>query len=155
MPHYTKDRGFTRARRMGRDEGEEELHQMLDDPDVTAGELIAALIEHCPQDREEELHGALQELAADRRGHRAWARDRLERRALDRGLRRHRPPAGRDFGPENLTQPGSSHSIEEFFPTSSHDWRPRTASDMAFDAARRSPRPLTRLLANMHRIERF
>ena len=34
---------FTRARRLGRDQqeaGTEELHEMLDDPSVTAGELM-------------------------------------------------------------------------------------------------------------------
>ena len=43
---YTRDSGFTRARRLGRDEeeGREEIREMLDDPEVTAGELIAALV---------------------------------------------------------------------------------------------------------------
>jgi hypothetical protein len=163
MAHYTRDRGFNRARRMGRDqeEGLEELHEMLDDPNVTAGELLAALIEHAPPDKEEDLHNALREMGEDRRGYRSWAKDRLERRALDRGMRRHRPPAGRDFGPENLTQSGSSRPVEEFFATSSHgsgssnDWRPRSAADMAYDRALRSPRVLDRVLAGMRRIERF
>jgi hypothetical protein len=141
MAHYTRDRSFSRARRMGRDEeeGREELNSMLGDPDVSAGELIAALIEHCPEDKEVDLHNALKELSEDRRGPRAWARDRLERRALDRGLRRNSRPLGgrdrgygRDFGPENLSAPSSSHPIEEFrtqrdreFDREAADWRPR------------------------------
>jgi hypothetical protein len=155
---YTRDRGFTRARRMGRDaeeEGLEELREMIGDPDVSAGELIAALIEHCPEHKQEDLHNALKEMSEDRRGPRSWAKDRLERRALDRGLRRYSRPAGRDLGPENLTAPGPSHPLEREFDRDTNDWRPRGARDMAFDKARRSPRALDRLLANARRIERF
>jgi hypothetical protein len=43
---YTRDRGFTRARRLGRDEEDrsEQLREMLDDPDLDFGDLIAAAL---------------------------------------------------------------------------------------------------------------
>jgi len=60
MAEFTRDRGFTRAGRLGRDEeaGREEIREMLADPDVSAGELVAALIEHCPEEQSEELHNS-------------------------------------------------------------------------------------------------
>ena len=62
---------FTKARRLGRDQEEEgraELHDMLDDPEVSAGEMLAALVEHCPEDEREGVVAALRELTEDRRG---------------------------------------------------------------------------------------
>ena len=110
---------------------------MIDDPDTTAGELIAALVEHCPEDQQEDLHHALREISEDRRGPRRWARDRLELRRYSKDARHrsHYRRMGRDFGPENLTEPGPSRSIEEF--RDANDARPvRRAMDsskMAFD----------------------
>lgn len=63
--HFTPDRGFTRARRMGRDaeeEGIEELREMLNDADLDLGDLIAAAIEHSPDDKQEGMYDALREL---------------------------------------------------------------------------------------------
>jgi hypothetical protein len=40
---YTRDRGYTRARRMGRDEEEgAELREMLDDPDLDPADMLGA-----------------------------------------------------------------------------------------------------------------
>jgi len=101
---------------------------MLDDPDVDAGQLIAALIEHCPDDQRESLHEALNELGEDRRAGRparAWARDRLQRRQIGKDARA-RSARGRrgaaDDPPEFVGMPktggsmveGSSHPIERF-----------------------------------------
>ena len=133
MPRFTKARSFG-GRDQEEEAGREEIRQMLDDPDVEAGELIAALVEHCPEDQREGVVAALRELTEDRRGPRAWARDKLEMRRLSRDARRHGRDRrmGRDFGPENLTEPGSASPIEEFRPEGDR----RTAMDssrMAFD----------------------
>ena len=88
---FTRDRGYTRSRRMGRDEeGGEELREMLSDQDASPSEMLAALIQYAPEDRQEELYQALNELASDRRGAHAWAADRLERRRLGRDMRERR-----------------------------------------------------------------
>jgi hypothetical protein len=85
---------FTRARRMGRDEEEadnlQEIKDMLSDGDLDYGDLIAAAVEYCPENRREELHRALGEMGEDSRqgrSHRSWARDRLERRRLGHDVR--------------------------------------------------------------------
>jgi hypothetical protein len=71
---------FTRARRPGRDEeGSEQLREMLDDPDLDFGDLIAVAIEHAPEDRQEDLYEALRQIGEGRRGPRSWARDRRHR----------------------------------------------------------------------------
>jgi hypothetical protein len=131
---------FTKAkdtRRLGRDqeEGLEELHEMLDDPEVSAGELIAALIELCPPEKEEELHGALREMGEDRRrGPRGWARDKLERRRLGKDARRGRDRRmGRDLSAEELTAGSLSRSIEEFDRSDNRDSY-ATVHDMVMDA---------------------
>ena len=129
---------FTKARSFGRDQeeeaGREELREMINDRDTTAGELLACLFEHCPPDEREDLHAALRELTEDRRGPRSWARDRLELRHHVRDAQRHGRDRrmGRDFGEENMTEPASARPIEEFRPEGDR----RTAMDssrMAFD----------------------
>jgi hypothetical protein len=133
MPRYTHVRD---TRRFGcdqeadREDLRRDLRDVLDDPDTDYGDLHAILCKHFP----EEAGQVHREVSEDRRGVHAWAKDRRERRRLskDMGMRRDRR-LGRDFGPENLTEPGPSRSIEEFE-------RTRTASDMAMDArARRNP----------------
>jgi hypothetical protein len=108
---------FTRPRRFGKDEeASEQLRQMLDDPDINIADLVAAAVEHCPDDQQEELHRALRELSEDRRGPHAWSADRLEMRRLSKDMRDRRARdrrLGRDFGPENLTGRGSD-PIENF-----------------------------------------
>jgi len=159
---FTKARslGDTRGvRRMGCDEeeGREEIREMLDDPDVSAGEVIAALIKHCPEEQAEDLHHSLREMSADSRGHRAWARDKLERRRYTKDARRHGRDRrmGRDFGTENLTD-NTSPRIEEFGSERDRGWEQgedrRGAMDMAFDGSTRS---LDRLFANAARIQKF
>jgi hypothetical protein len=83
---------FRTARRFGFDEADrsEELRKMLDDPELDAGDLVAALIEHVPEDKMEDLYQSLGELGQDRRGPRSWARDRLERRAIVKDMRERR-----------------------------------------------------------------
>ena len=145
---YTRDRGFTRARRLGRDqeEGVEQLRQMLDDPDIDVADLVAAAVERCPEHQREDLHQALRELGEDRRGPRSWASDRLERRRLGRDMRERRARdrrLGRDFGPESMTE-NDSRPIEDFGRSEADrqirevDDRRRMGADMAFDGSPRS-----------------
>jgi hypothetical protein len=68
-------------------QGITELRDMLSDPDVNLGDLVAAAIEHCPDDQCEEMYEAVREMGEDRRGPRQWASDRLERRRLGRDMR--------------------------------------------------------------------
>ena len=53
---------------------------------------------------------------ATRRGPRRWARDKLEMRRYSRDARRrgHDRRLGKDFGPENLTEPGPAGGPEDF-----------------------------------------
>jgi hypothetical protein len=77
-------------------EGVAELRDMLSDPDVNLGDLVAAAIEHCPEDQCEEMYEAVRELGEDRRGPRQWAADRLERRRVSRDMRSRDRRLGRD-----------------------------------------------------------
>jgi len=88
-------------RRMGRDEQEQEFRDLLDDPESSFGDILAAAIEACPPDKLDEVHGALRGLGEDRRGPHSWAADRMERRRLGRDALRHRPAHrfGRDDPP--------------------------------------------------------
>jgi hypothetical protein len=63
---------YTQARRFGRDEeASGHLREMLDDPEINIADLVAAAVGHCPEDQQEELHQALGEFGADRRGRRS------------------------------------------------------------------------------------
>jgi hypothetical protein len=137
---------------------------MVDDPDASAGELIAALIEHCPPDKAEELHEAVRSLSSDSRGSRSWARDKLESRRLGKDMRRARDKRrlGRDFGPENLTEAVRRGPIEEF--RSERDRQLEQgedrcrAHDMAMDARARQDSNFAhfcRMFPGAARIERF
>jgi hypothetical protein len=107
-------RYFTRSRyAYDQEAGAAELREMLNDPDVSIADLVAAAIEHCPDDQLPELHQALTGLSEDRRGPRSWARDRLERRQLSRDMRSRDRRMGRDFGTESLTD-NIGYPIENF-----------------------------------------
>jgi hypothetical protein len=136
---------------MGKDEeeeGREELREMLDDPEVTAGDLLAALIAHVPEEKAEELHEALSSLGEDmraRRGYHSWARDRLEmrRHGKDRAARRARDgEPGCPGGPEHFGgEPLRGGGMEPFDRDDASDRRGRGAHDLAMDSAR-APRIL-------------
>lgn len=78
---FTRDRGFTAARRIGADE---EFREMVDDPDTSFSELLAAIIDGASEEGQVEIAEALRDLGMDTRGPRSWARDRLERRRLSK-----------------------------------------------------------------------
>jgi hypothetical protein len=161
----TSYRGFTRSRRLGRDE-ENELQELIDDPDSGFADVLAAAIAASASDPEktQEMHEALREVASDGRGPHAWARDRLEMRRHARDTSRHGRDRrlGRDFGPENMTEPGGGRSIERF--ANEREYRNeegedrRHAHDLAMDAkARRDPGgfgSFARRYPNAARIER-
>jgi hypothetical protein len=131
---------------MGKDEeeGREELRRMLDDDGVDFGDILAAVIEHCGEDRREEVDEVLRSLGEDmrgRRGYRAWARDRLEMRDSRRAADARR---ARDE-PEPF--PGRPRPGGTMDPIVEGEDRRRLAGDMAYDAARgeSSPSGLFRL----------
>jgi hypothetical protein len=132
---YTRDRGYTRARRMGRDEeeGRQELRDLCDDPDCNFGDLLAAAIQAASPEQQQEVSSALREMGEDRRGSHSWARDRLERRRLGRDIRARR--LGRDE-PEPFPgrpRPGGSDPMIYGWEDEAADRRPRPAHDMAMD----------------------
>jgi hypothetical protein len=147
---------FTRPRRFGRDEeASAQLREMLDDADINIADLVAAAVEHCPDDQQQELHEALSAMGSDRRGPRSWAADRLERRRLGKDMRERRARdrrLGKDFGSENLTD-NLGYPIEQFR-RSDADRQineaagdRRMGADMAFDthSARGMPGALKKL----------
>jgi len=106
---------YTRPRKYGRDqkeEGRRELRELLDDPDCSFADILAAAIEHCPPDKAEELYSALREIGEDRRSPHQWARGRLERRQLTKDMRRNGRDQryGRDEPPpfEGRPRPGGT-----------------------------------------------
>ncbi len=139
---FQRDRGFTKARRVGRDEEREEYRQearrMLDDeePDADFGDMLALVIEYAASDpdRADQLYEAMSSLGQDARGHRAWARDRIARRRTAKDMRanpdRYR---GRDEPPEF---PGQPHLGGTTTPLDGEDRRRRGAMDriLAYDA---------------------
>ena len=147
MVDYTRDRGYTRARRMGRDEEEarKDLRELTEDEDCDFGDLLAAAINAASPEQQTEVADALRKMSEDSRGPRSWARDRLEMRRLGRDMRSRDRRLGRDLSVENLTEPGRSGSIEEFGTPGerrteeAEDRRRRLAGDrMALDS--RNPR---------------
>jgi hypothetical protein len=145
---YTRDRGFSRARKLGRDEEGEEgwrekLRDVIDDPASTPADVHDANLEHCPDNHREELHHTLSETAEDgraRRGYRTGARDRSERRRLgkDWAARRARD-GGRRYGRDGE---GEGHPPD--FPGRPHEGGTMTPLDdrehamdsrLAYDAA--------------------
>jgi hypothetical protein len=101
MSRYPRSRT---ARHMAWDqEGLAELKKILDDgEDIDLGDLLAALIEGAPEDKQEQVHTAVREMGQDARGPRSWARDRLERRRY-----------AKDLGPGPAMEP-AGRPVEEF-----------------------------------------
>lgn len=98
----------TRSRRYAYDEelDREDLKELIDDPSTDFGDLLAAVIEQAPEDKQEEIHEAVRALGEDKRGPRSWARDRMERRRLGKDIRRGRDRrTGRDQPPEFEDRP--------------------------------------------------
>jgi hypothetical protein len=140
---------YTRSRRYAYDQedGAAELREMLNDPDVDLGDLIAACVLHGPESKQEETYDAVRSLSEDARGPRSWARDRLERRQLSRDARAKRARdkrLGKDLGPNELTESGRSGRIEGFgrseadrdINEAAGDRRRFFGSDMALDGRR-------------------
>jgi hypothetical protein len=154
---FTRDRGFTRARRMGSDDERAEaraaIQELIDDPDADFGDLLACAIQFAPEDQQEEVHQALRDMGLDAGGPRKWARDRLE-------MRQHRR-LGRDFGPESLTGGGSGP--EQFSSERDRKWeegedrRPRRGAmdRMAMDARTRREAAFDAWFPGAARIEKF
>jgi hypothetical protein len=115
---YTRDRGYTRLGRLGRDEeeGHQELRALCDDPDCDFGDLLAAAIYAASPEQHQEVHEALRELGQDRRGPRSWAADRLERRRLGRDMRERAqdPRLGRDDPPPFSGRPNVGGGMDPF-----------------------------------------
>jgi hypothetical protein len=106
--------------------GSAELREMLDDKEINIGDLIAAAIEYAPNSGQEELYSSLRQLGEDKRGPRAWARDRLERRKLGKDMRARR---ARDQSETEAAgyHPDNSYSRDEPEPFSG---RPRPGGSM-------------------------
>jgi len=151
MRSFTRDRGFTTARRPGgrdeeeQEEGRREIREMLDSG-VPADEIVAALVEGCPDSEREDLNSALTALAEDmrysRRSPRQWAADHRERKryaARDRARRARDGEPGYPGGPEGFG--GMPERGGTMRPLEGEDRR-RMAGDMAFDRS-----PLANFLA--------
>jgi hypothetical protein len=130
---YTRDRGFSKSRRMGKDEEEEqeELKEILNDPDAPFKARQSALMALCSED--EEVYPTVREIGEDRRGPHSYARDALEHYRSAKAARDKRR-LGKDFGPENLTDPNSLREMEQ---RSGAEDRRRLAGDMAYDTGGR------------------
>jgi hypothetical protein len=128
---------FRTARRLGKDEEEEgrqDLHEMIDDPETSAGEIVAAIIDQCPDEERESLHEVLSEVANDIRSgnsYRAHARDRMVRRRLSKDARLRRRVGG-DDPPPFSGMPRTGGEMEPLDRREGEDRR-RMAGDMAFD----------------------
>jgi hypothetical protein len=141
---------FTKARGFGRDEAGEEFRAMLDDDDVSFGDIIAGAIASAPAAMAEEVYQSLKEMGEDTRGPKSWARDRMERRRLgkdaDGRLRRY----GRDV--ENMQPRGSNGGENNLEPRGSTGGEDRRmAGDMAYD---RRPALFDRLIPGAARVDR-
>lgn len=119
MADYTRDRGFSKSRRMGKDDEEEEQEEQ---EGRSPRDILADLMEAEDPDERMEALRAIREIAADRSGR--WAKDHRERQAAD-AYRRARDPRrmGKDFGSESLTTGNTAGMLDD----------PR-AHDMAMDA---------------------
>lgn len=128
---------FTPARRMGRDQETdiaEELHRMIDDPEASLGDVIAAVVEAAGDDpdKQVEINQALSDVAEDRRRGRSprqWAADRRERRLAARDGRARR---ARDNPPAFEGRPNPGGELDPLARREGEDRR-RMAGDMAYD----------------------
>jgi len=130
---------FTPARKLGgRDENEpdarQEIHELIDDPEASPADVIAAVITNYPDDVD--LHEMLHEVAEDVRAGRSYrqhAADRLERRKIGKDARARRR-LGRDDPDPFPGRPNTGGSMEPLDRREGEDRHRRMGADsMAFD----------------------
>jgi hypothetical protein len=130
---------------------EQEIDDLVNDPETTGADILGAIIESCSPEQAAEIAAAAREMAEDRRGPHAWARDKHELRRLSKDARlRSRPRGfGRDDPMPFEGMPetgggmyrGEERPIERFLPEREYrqeegeDHNRRHARDIAFDAS--------------------